>query len=153
MSTNLVAVRCAWLLYQLINNGSLCNQSSYVITEDCPLVNGQLLCSEILQKSDNDRPQTCHFNYANNSASVAGSTIFYNVPTSTPIENSSNPNSIFYIPRDHCMNSSTSPRRLATQPYRLKLEAPAACLDDNCTSYFLNDICSDLTSYSVIVIM
>ena len=140
LSTNLVAVRCAWLLYQLINDGSLCNQSSYVITEDCPLVNGQLLCSEFPQKFDNDNPQTCHFNYANNSASVAGSTIFYNVPTSTPIENSSNPNSIFYIPRDHCMNSSTSPRRLATQPYRLKLEAPAACLDDNCTSYFLNDI-------------
>ena len=114
-----------------------------MIAKDCPRVNGQLLCSEIQQQpvdNGNSHGQLCHFNYANNSASVAGSTIFYNVPTSTPIENSSNPNSIFYIPKDHCMNYSASPRRLATQPYKLKLEAPATCLDDNCTSYFLNGI-------------
>ena len=142
-STNLVVVRCAWLLYQLANSDSLCNQSSHVIRQDCPRVNGQLLCSEIQQQpADNGNPQLspCYFNYTNNSASVAGSTIFYNVPTSTPVENSSNPNSIFYIPKDHCMNNSTSPRRLATQPYKLKLEAPATCLDDNCTTYFLNGI-------------
>ena len=133
-------LQCPWLVHQFLDNSSsVCERSTSdhehvlsIASDGCP---SQRFCRELSQQS-----QTCHFNYINNSASAAGSTIFYNVPTSTPIGNSSNPNSIFYIPRDHCMNSSTSPRRLATQPYRLKLEAPAACLDDNCTSYFLNDI-------------
>ena len=140
LSANVDVVRCVWLLYQLVNNGSLCNNSNFLTEEGCPQVNGQLLCSEIPQNYDNNNSQSCRFIYSNNSASVAGSTIYYNVPSSTPVENSSDPNSIFYIPNDHCINSSTSPRRLATQPNQLILKAPATCLDDNCTSYFLSDI-------------
>ena len=139
-------VQCPWLLYQLVDNrSSFCNRSDRDISMGnpygCPQlqVDGQLLCKELPEQSHNDNPQTCHFNYASNFASVADSEIFYNVPASTPIGNSSNPNSIFYIPKDHCMNSLTRPK-LATQPYKLKFEAPAACLDDNCTSYFLNGI-------------
>ena len=143
LSTNLNAVQCAWLLYRLANNDSLCYQSLYAVTEDCPQINGKLLCSGIPQQFTDDPKvdsQTCHFTYANNSATVAGSTIFYNVPTSMPIENSTNPTSIFYIPKDHCIKNSTSLRRWATQPNKLKLEAPATCLDDNCTSYLVNGI-------------
>ena len=140
LSTNLAAVRCAWLLYQLVNDGSLCNNSNFLAAEGCPQIDGQLLCSELPQQSEVVNPHFCRFNYANNSASVAGSTIFYSVPESNPIENSSNPNSIFYIPKDHCMNASNSQRRLATQPNRLILKAPATCLDNDCTSYFLGSI-------------
>ena len=140
LSANADVVRCVWLLYQLVNDGSLCNNSNFLTEEGCPKVNGQLLCSEIPQNYDNNNFQSCRFRYSNNSASVAGSTIYYNVPSFMPIENSSNPNSIFYIPNDHCMNSSTSPRRLATQPNQLILKAPATCLNDNCNSYFLSDI-------------
>ena len=140
LSTNLDVVRCVWLLYQLVNNGSLCNNSNFVTAEGCPQVNGQLLCNELPQDYYANNSQPCRFTYSNNSASVAGSTIFYNVPSSMPVENSSDPNSIFYIPNDHCMSSSSSPRRLATQPNDLVLKAPASCLDENCTSYFLNGI-------------
>ena len=133
--------RCIWLLYQLEKNSLLCDENNFIIEDDCPGINGQLLCSELPQESSANNSQPCHFNYANNSASVAGSTIFYNVPESMPIENSSNPNSIFYIPKDHCMimnHSSNSPRELATQPNRLTLYAP--CLDNNCNTYFLSGI-------------
>ena len=140
LSTNLAAVRCVWLLYQLVNDGSLCNNSNFLAAEGCPQIDGGLLCSELPQQSEVVNPHFCHFNYANNSASVAGSTIFYNVPESMPIENSSNPNSIFYIPKDHCMNSSNTLRRLATQPKKLILDALATCFDNNCTSYFLSGI-------------
>ena len=141
LSANVDVVRCAWLLYQLGNDGSLCNNYNFLIEEDCPQINGQLLCSEIPQNNDTNDSQSCRFIYSNNSASVAGSTIYYNVPSSMSVENSSNPNSIFYIPKDHCiMNSSSSLRRLATQPNTLALKAPATCLDDNCTSYLLSDI-------------
>ena len=140
LSTNLAAVQCAWLLYQLVNDGSLCNSSKFLAAEGCPQIDGRLLCSELPQQSNVVNPNFCRFNYANNSASVAGSTIFYNVPESMTIENSSNPNSIFYIPKDHCMNSSNSLRRLATQPNKLILNAPATCLDNDCTSYFLSGI-------------
>ena len=140
LSANVDVVRCVWLLYQLVNDGSLCNNSNFLTEEGCPKVNGQLLCSEIPQNYDNNNFQSCRFRYSNNSASVAGSTIYYNVPSSMPVENSSDPNSIFYIPNDHCMNNSTSLRRLTTQPNQLILKAPATCLNDNCTSYFLSDI-------------
>ena len=140
LSANLDTVRCVWLLYQLVNNGSLCNNSNFITAEGCPQVNGRLLCNELSQDYYTNNSQPCHFLYSNNSASVAGSTIFYNVPSSMSVEDSSNPNSIFYIPSDHCMNSSSSLRRLATQPKRLMLEPPASCLDDNCTSYVLHGI-------------
>ena len=136
-----LGVQCVWLLYQLEKDFTFCNENNFIIEDDCPGINGQLLCSELPQESSANNFQPCHFNYANNSASVAGSTIFYNVPESMPIENSSNPNSIFYIPKDHCMimnHSSNSLRELATQPNRLTLYAP--CLDNNCNTYFLSGI-------------
>ena len=140
LSANLDDVRCVWLFYQLVNNGSLCNDSNFLIAENCPRVNGQLLCSEIPQNNDINDCQPCCFTYSNNSASAAGSTIFYNVPPTMTVQSSSDPKSIFYIPKGHCdINSSSSPRNLATQPTTLVLEAPKTCLDDNCT-YFLSSV-------------
>ena len=135
-----LTAHCTWLLYHLLNDNSLCNKSDVLIAENCPQIDVELLRRELPQQPNSVNPQLCHFNYIDNSASVAGSTIFYNVPESMPIENSSDPNSIFYIPKDHCMNSSNSQRRLATQPNRLILNAPATCLDNDCTSYFLGSI-------------
>ena len=130
-------LQCSWLVLRnttIEDNSSNCNCNCCysILPNGCP----SLSCRDIPDRSI----QTCRFNYANNSALVAGSEIFYNVPSPTPTGNSSDSNSIFYIPKDHCMNNSTSPRRLATQPHKLKLEAPATCLDDSCTSYFLNGI-------------
>ena len=125
--------QCRWLLN---SSSSDCN----TCTVDCTTLIENLIKDNCPSQYVPNDTKTCRFNYTNNSALVAGSEIFYNVPSSTPIGNLSNPNSIFYIPKDHCIHNSTSPRRLATQPYKLKLEAPATCLDDNCTSYFLNGI-------------
>ena len=130
--------QCRWLLNSSSSDCNTCTVDCTTKIEN--LIEDNYCPSHFVRKGVLDDTKMCHFNYINNSASVAGSEIFYNVPSSTPIENSSNPNSIFYLPKDHCLNNSTSPRRLATQPYKLKLEAPATCLDDNCTSYFLNGI-------------
>ena len=148
--------QCRWLVESVDNSSSFCNTPTmdciasirFLIEDTCPgdtypedtcpedTCPDHLVCKDIP-----DDTQMCQFNYTNNSALLAGDEIFYNIPSSTPIGNSSNPNSIFYIPKDlHCMNNSTSPRRLATQPYKLELYAPATCLDDSCTSYFLNGI-------------
>lgn len=75
--------QCPWLL--LMNDSLLPCSSDIVIGNGCLQVDVQLLCSEFTQQPDANNYQMCHFNYTSNSASVAGSTIFYNVPDSMPV--------------------------------------------------------------------
>ena len=121
-------LQCGWLLN---NTGSSCDRN------DCPCINDDFYNNlPHDHHSDTDNFQACHFNYVNNSVFVAGSDIFYDVPDTTPAESL-----IFDFSEDHCgINSSSRPRRLATQPKTLKLKAPAICLDDDCSSYFVNGI-------------
>ena len=141
-----LTAQCTWLLYHLLDNSLICNGSDVSLPENCPQIDVELLCRELPQQPKPVNPQLCRFNYIDNSASVAGCSIYYNVPTSTLLENSSNPNSIFYIPADdHCMSFSNSncSRKLATQPKKLILNPPAmpTCLDNNyCTSYSINGV-------------
>ena len=142
-STNVYTSHCVWLLYKVAKNGSLCNNRSrdFLTAGECVwLSQVQRFCDKFPQNSNADNSQQCHLTFANNSASVAGSIIYYSVHPSTPIGNSSNPSSVFYLPEDFCINSSSGVRRLATQPYKLTLKAPATCLDNDCTSYYLSGI-------------
>ena len=129
-----LTLQCEWLLNSTVSS---CDRNNYPCINDCPCFNDNFY-NNLPQKYDTDNSQGCHFNYTNNSALVAGSDIFYNVPNTTPVGYS-----VFYISENHCgINSSSSPRRLATQPSKLKFKTPATCIesDDNCTGYILNGI-------------
>ena len=133
--SNLNATNCNWLLYE--NNNEICS-GDVQKADGCPVIDGKLLCSEITPQAVND--SLCYFDFEENRAIAAGNAIYYDVPELPAIENSSNPNSVFYIPQDNFCFEISDSKDLSTQPFFTRLKEPAKCIDTDCVTYYITDI-------------
>ncbi|XP_065911850.1 uncharacterized protein [Dysidea avara] len=129
-------VKCNWLMY--LDRNEVCNADVQTAV-DCPKIDGNLLCDEIIPEVVEGQ-QSCSFIFNLNSAAASGNVIFYDVPTLPAIQNSSDPNSIFYIPESTFCILSNQTTDLSTQPFKIRLKEPAKCVDMDCVNYYITDI-------------
>ena len=137
--TNFNATNCNWIFPE--NSDEICS-GDVQKAEGCPVIDGKLLCSEITPQIV-DNSQLCNFEFVENSASLAGNAIYYGIEDLMKIENSSNPNSIFYLPQDNfCFDTtqSSDSKDLSTRPFLARLKEPAKCIDTDCVTYYITDI-------------
>ena len=138
LSTNSNVTKCNWLLQ--INSDQLCNQATISIADGCPVIDGEFLCREITPQSVTDS-DPCNYVLLQNNASLAGNVIFYQAPELPAIETASDQSSIFYISQSNfCGDEINNARDFSTQPFQLRLNKPARCIDVNCTTYNVSDI-------------
>ena len=139
LSTNSNVSICNWLLQ--MKNYQVCSQSNLPIAEGCPVIDGQFLCHEITLQSASGNFNLCSFSFSQNNASVAGDAIFYQAPDLPTTEDASDPTSIFYVPQsEFCGLKINTMKDLSTQPFQLKLNEPAKCIDANCSTYCITNI-------------
>ena len=137
LSSNSNVIKCNWLLQ--IESAQLCDQATIPIADGCPVIDGKFLCHEITPQSITNT-DLCNYVFLKNNASLAGNVIYYRVPELPAIENALDPNSVFYIPKSNlCGDQINNTRDLSTQPFKLRLNEPARCIDMNCTTYCVND--------------
>ena len=132
---NVNAPNCNWLSYE--NSNEICN-GNVQKADGCPVIDGELLCSEITPQAVND--SLCYFDFVENSASAAGNAIYYSSPDLLATENSSDLNSAFYIPKESFCFDSVHDKDISTQPFKVRLEEPAKCTDMDCVTYYITDI-------------
>ena len=134
--TNLNVAKCNWLMH--LDRNEVCN-GDIQGPVGCPVIDSDLLCDEILPEVVEDQ-QSCSFAFNLNSAAASGNAIFYDVSTLPAIENSSDPNSIFYLPESTFCFMSNQTTDLSTQPFKVRLKEPAKCNDMDCVTYYITDI-------------
>ena len=129
-------VKCNWLMY--LDRNEVC-KADVQTAVDCPKIDGNLLCDKITPEAVEGQ-QSCSFIFNLNSAAASGNAIFYDVPTLPAIQNSSDPNSIFYLPESTFCFMSHQTTDLSTQPFKVRLKEPAKCVDMDCVTYYITDI-------------
>jgi len=123
--------QCHWLLY---SQNDFCEVTSHVANGCETKINTKLLCDELC-KSDN---AVSTVKIVNNTALLSGSAIYYNEVYNIPLShrscNTSDATSVFYIPDDLTVPSSTDDiLSLATQPEIVKLQDGAKCYNNFAT--------------------
>ena len=120
--------QCHWLLY---SHDNLCRDTLYYISNCRVTINTNTFCNSFL----NVQLATSNIYLFNNTALLAGSTVFYNnVQNIHPFHRSPSlldPFSIFHLPKIFTIIPNiTEPLVLSTQPQRLQLSDPAECNND-----------------------
>ena len=121
--------QCHWLFYP---QSDFCTEISHETNNCTTVIYSDDFCNEVSKNEVAD----VTINITNNTALLSGQAIFYddahNFQTVRRSSNTSDPNSMFYIPESFTLlPNSTQPLVLATQPHILQLKEPAGCNNDS----------------------